>query len=188
MIGKTEDGRELIDGIDVTGWSEADKTALYAAISAEKSEKEAAAKAEAETTAYHRSPAVVIAKRKAEAEEAKAARETAERRLEEDKKFDELQVQYGRSKVRRINTKRGMVVIRMPKDAEIQDHFWRQKELNTQAEKWQKQMGYYAGLCVYPEQAKVREIAAEFPGLWDELALAVNDMTDAVDRTVRPTG
>lgn len=188
MISTTEDGREYIDGIEVTGWSEADKTALYAAISAEQSEKDAAAKAEAEATAYHKSPAVIIAKRKAEAEEAKAARELAEKRLGEDKKFDELRVQHGRNKIRRIDSKRGMIVVRVPSEKEAQESFWRRQELPTQQEKFQVLKGYYEKLCVYPEAAVVRGIASEFPGLWDEIAFAVNDMTDAVDRTVRPTG
>lgn len=186
MIEKTEDGRELIDGIEVTGWSEADKTALFAAVSAEKSEKEAAQKAEAELKSYNQSPAVVIARRKAEAEQARVSRETAELRLIEDKKFDEFQVQHGRTRVRRVNTKRGMVVIRAAKHTEIQKHYDRQRALPTFEEKGQAQLDYYTGLCLYPDGPKIREIGAEFPGLWDELAMAVNEMADAVDRTVRP--
>lgn len=187
MIEKTEDGREFIDGIDVTGWSEADKTALYAAVSAEQSEKEAASKADAEATAYHKSPAVIIARRKAEAEEAKAARELAEQRIVDNKKFDELQLAHGRTKIRRIDTKRGMIVIRMPKEAEIKGHNLKVQDL-SKTEAWDASAVYWSTLCVHPEPAKVRQIASEFPGLWDELVFAIREMMDAVDRTVRPTG
>lgn len=188
MIEKKEDGREFIGDIEVTGWSEADQTALCAAISAERSEREAVAQAEAEVAAYHKSPAVIIARKKLQAEEAKAARAMAEQKLIEDQKYDELVSQLGRQKIRRIDTRRGMVVIRSASEKETMEHNFRKQELTTKEERWDFTKRYWLKLCLYPEAPQIQAIANEFPGFWDDVMAVYEDLMTAVDKKDRPTG
>lgn len=121
--------------------------------------------------------------RRMEAREArKAAAEAAreERRMKDDLLFDDLEQEHGDGRVARVSTQKGMVVVRVPEDAEYQR--WRATSKKAKKAQADLEAGWALGrrCVIHPDRATFESWVEEFPGLADKVQLAALRLADAV--------
>ena len=113
---ENRDGKQIINGVNVTSWSEEDKMDYLAALTAVEEEKQELAEVQelVETPKYK----IAIAREEAArlAEESAAAK----RKAEGDLVWADMIKKHGRAKIARIDSKMGIVVVRCPTEDELQ--------------------------------------------------------------------
>lgn len=174
---------ENTPNIDMTGWSDADKTAFAAArLAAEEEERELAD----ERLEFEGSPAqqAIDAERK-RAEKARKERERIKRETVEKNVRADLKKQYS-DNVIFYPTKGGMVAIRVPSEKESVANATRVKELKRDADKIATFKETIRDVVLYPSKAKFDEIAARHPCIYKELSDEIDEHTTARDYTARP--
>ena len=185
-----KDGRSMIGDVDVTTWSEADRKALLESVNATQGALATAQALIEDKKRASNSPQAILARAREEQEAAEELRASLERATIEDLAWGELRKQYGKNRVKRLDTKEGMVVVRAPKEQETIDQGLAMVDI-APAERAIVARNYLASLVVYPqskpdEPPKVREYAEKWPGLWDDLDVAVKLLQSSRADELRP--
>lgn len=151
--------KEVIGGIEVTGWSDAQKTALRAALRAK---AEAAAELEtieAARAAAESAPEELVRRLQAEAERAK--REALEARL-----FEEAEAKYGRGRVALVRTVDGGIIHRAMTLDETDAAELRASQIPNAAERTAVHREAFLESVLHPAKDDVRKRTKEYPALW----------------------
>lgn len=170
--------RILIQDIDVTDWSEADRAALLQVANATQDATIEANRLLADQKRLYESPAAVLARKQEELEETIAAKAALERATLDELNWTKLVKDHGRKRIKRLDTKEGMVVVRCPTEEETVEQGLKVLDIKP-IEREAVARDYLASLVIYPVDSNpdkpepVRDIAAKWPGLWEDLNLAV---------------
>lgn len=190
---ETKDGRKLIQDIDVTDWSEADRTALLQVANETEDATNEANKLLADQKRLYDSPAAVLARKQEEREEVLAAKAALERATLEELHWQKLAKEHGKNRLKRLPTKEGMVVVRCPTEEETVDQGLKILDIKP-IERETVARDYLASLVIYPVDSNpdkpepVREIGAKWPGLWQDLDMAVQLLQSSRADERRPFG
>ncbi len=175
---ESKDGKKLIQDIDVTDWSEADRASLLQVVNETEAANSESSKLLADQKRLYESPAAVLARKQEEREEAIAAKAALERATLEELNWSKIVKDHGKNRVKRLPTKEGMVVVRCPTEEETVNQGLAILDIKP-IERESVARDYLASLVIYPvdsnpeKQEPVREIASKWPGLWEDLNYAV---------------
>jgi hypothetical protein len=175
---ETKDGKKMIQDIDVTDWSEADRASLLQIVNETETATSEAAQIIADQKRLYESPAAVLARKQEEREEAIAAKAALERATIEELHWSKLVKEHGKKRLKRLPTKEGMVVVRCPTEEETVSQGLAILDIKP-IERESVARDYLASMVIYPVDANpdkpepVREIASKWPGLWEDLNYAV---------------
>lgn len=174
--------------IDTKGWSESELKAL-ADMKAELAQEQGKlSDLEAKDAAYKASAAYQIAQLKAEKERVQREREARELEALGEAELLKAQATHGADKVLGLRTLRGYLILRTPKQAELDALNLRLESIESKSAQEKLWKGFTADLAVYPERKRFVEICDEFPGTWefvgrlrDTLSHAVREATEKKD-------
>ena len=174
--------KEVIGGLDVTGWSEAQKGALRSAL-ASKTEAEA----ELETIAAAR--AAVEADPDELVRRAQADAERARREAREAKEFEAAETKYGRGRVAMVRTVEGAIIFRAMTLEETDAAELRAATLQNIAERTTVHREAFLDTVEYPSKDEVRARTRRYPGLWGVLYPTRDRMITGVEEDLagKPT-
>lgn len=178
-----------MSAIDTSTWTDAQKAefaALEDSISDESSKVELA---EARREAERLAPANQIAEKKAELAAKKKAAELAAKELEADKVYRKAIVDFGgKDRVARIRTEMGSVILRPSTIAEFDELGMTLTSLNDPLERSKVVRESLAGVVIYPSQEVFKELTEKYPGTWQHLLPARDDIADGLRETSEKKG
>ena len=151
--------KEVIGGLDVTGWNEAQKGALRAAL-ASKTEAEA----ELETIAAAR--AAVEADPDELVRRAQAEAERVRREAREAKEFESAEAKHGRGRVALVRTVEGAIIFRAMTLEETDAAELRAGQLQNIPERTIVHREAFLDTVEYPSKDEVRQRTRKYPALW----------------------
>lgn len=185
---EAREGRSFVDEIDVTGWSEEDVKALLAALNGAEAARAEIRRLADDQLREAQSPQARIEAAREEQAEAEEQKRLLERASIETIAWKDLLRSHGRRRIRRLDTKEGLVVVRCPSEQETIDQGLAMADI-TPAERAVVARKYLASLVVYPSpESKIEEIGKKWPGLWDDLDMAVRLLQSSRADELRPFG
>jgi hypothetical protein len=158
----------MTDTIDTTTWTPQQKAA-YAALQleVEKEEKRLSDLAE-EATALAASPDTALAAKAAELSAKRAAREKQERDAADDLAYDVAVKELGESRVARVRTVEGSIIMRPLTDVEL-DVAIHRSEGKTELDKVKIHKEAVKKTVRHPSPEKFTQIVGKYPALWGDL-------------------
>jgi hypothetical protein len=150
---------EQIGGFDVTGWSDAQKAALRAALVA-KTEADAELETiEAARAAAAAAPEELVRRVQVEAERAR-------REVKEAKIFDEAETQHGKGRVALVRTVEGAIIHRALTLEETDGAEQRASQLETASQRTIAHREAFLDSLLHPTRDEVKKRTALYPALW----------------------
>lgn len=169
--------KPVIGGIDVTGWSDAQKDALRAVL---REKEQAAAELdtiEAARAALAAAPDEQVRQLQAEAE--RLRREAAEARL-----FEEAEAKHGRGRVAMVRTVEGAIIHRALTLAETDATELRAAALTNGAERNAVHRDLLLASILHPARSEVMQRTERYPALWEILYASRDRLITGVEEDI----
>lgn len=179
---ENREGKQYINGVDVSSWSEEDKMDYLAALTSIEEEKQELA----EVQELVESPKHKIAIAREEAAKLADESAAAKRKAEGDLVWADVLKKYDRKKIARIDSKMGIVVVRCPTEEELQSYLNAQDLSGPERKGFEEEMA--KSLVVHPSRAEIEKMMKELPTLRGTIASAASRLADATEDEKRPTG